>query len=39
LAPAFTVWLDEFLTSYTRHRPVDAAFIGVHARDDRTAPI
>ncbi len=34
-APAFAAWLDEFFTSYYRHRPVNATFIGVHAHDDR----
>ncbi|HEX3721764.1 MAG TPA: DUF885 family protein, partial [Nitrolancea sp.] len=34
-APAFTDWLDEFLTSYYQHRPVNATFIGVHEHDHR----
>ena len=28
-------WLDEFFTSYYRHRPVNATFIGVHEQDHR----
>jgi uncharacterized protein (DUF885 family) len=34
-APAFDAWLDAFFASYTRHRPVNATFIGVHTYDDR----
>jgi Bacterial protein of unknown function (DUF885) len=34
-APALAAWLDDFLTSYCRHRPVSATFIGLHAHDDR----
>jgi uncharacterized protein (DUF885 family) len=34
-APALTAWLDDFLASYCRHRPVNATFIGLHAHDDR----
>jgi hypothetical protein len=33
--PAFTHWLDDFFSSYYRHRPVNATFIGVHTYDDR----
>ena len=29
----FSLWLDRFLTSYYRHRPVNATFIGVHDYD------
>jgi HPt (histidine-containing phosphotransfer) domain-containing protein len=32
---SFSGWLDDFLTSYYRHRPVNATFIGVHTYDDR----
>lgn len=28
-------WLDDFLTSYYKHRPVNATFVGVHTYDDR----
>ncbi len=28
-------WLDEFFSSYYRHRPVNATFIGVHDHDHR----
>lgn len=31
----FSDWLDSFYTSYYRHRPVNATFIGVHAYDYR----
>ena len=34
-APAFSAWLDDFFTSYHRHRPVNATFIGVHEHADR----
>ncbi len=34
-APAFTTWLDDFFTSYCRHRPVSATFVGVHDYDKR----
>jgi Bacterial protein of unknown function (DUF885) len=34
-APALTAWLDDFLASYCRHRPVNATFIGLHAHDER----
>lgn len=34
-APAFTTWLDDFFTSYYRHRPVSATFVGVHDYDKR----
>ena len=34
-APRFSAWLDEFLASYYRHRPVNATFIGVHEYDHR----
>ena len=34
-APKFSAWLDEFLGSYYRHRPVNATFIGVHDYDHR----
>ena len=34
-SPAFNAWLDDFLVSYYRHRPVNATFIGVHEYDDR----
>jgi hypothetical protein len=33
--PSFAAWLDDFLASYYRHRPVNATFIGVHDHDDR----
>ena len=33
--PKFSAWLDEFLASYYRHRPVNATFIGVHDYDHR----
>lgn len=29
----FSLWLDRFLNSYYRHRPVNATFIGVHDYD------
>ena len=29
----FSLWLDRFLDSYYRHRPVNATFIGVHDYD------
>ncbi|MGI8687923.1 MAG: DUF885 domain-containing protein [Thermomicrobiales bacterium] len=29
----FSVWLDDFFTSYYRHRPVNATFIGMHDHD------
>ena len=29
----FSLWLDRFLHSYYRHRPVNATFIGVHDYD------
>jgi hypothetical protein len=32
-APAFTQWMDDFLASYYRHRPVNATFIGEHRYD------
>lgn len=31
----FGPWLDRFLLSYYRHRPVNATFIGVHDHDHR----
>jgi hypothetical protein len=34
-APAFSAWLDDFVESFWRHRPVTATFAGVHAYDDR----
>ena len=34
-APAFTVWLDDFLASFYRHRPVTATYAGIHDYDDR----
>ena len=34
-APAFDGWLDDFLDSYYRHRPVNATFIGRHEHDHR----
>jgi hypothetical protein len=34
-APALAAWLDDFFASYFRHRPVNAAFIGVHDYDER----
>jgi hypothetical protein len=34
-APAFNAWLDDFLASYYRRRPVNATFIGVHDYDDQ----
>lgn len=34
-APAFQHWLDRFFSSYYRHRPVNATFIGIHDYDDR----
>lgn len=34
-APALAAWLDDFLVSYYRHRPVSATFIGIHAHDER----
>src|SRR5215469_13372622 len=34
-APAFDAWLDAFLVSYFRRRPVNATFIGKHDYDDR----
>jgi len=34
-APAFDAWLDAFLASYFRRRPVNATFIGMHAFDDQ----
>jgi hypothetical protein len=34
-APAFTAWLDVFMASYFRRRPVNATFIGMHDFDDR----
>jgi Bacterial protein of unknown function (DUF885) len=34
-APAFDAWLDDFLGSYYRCRPVNATFIGVHDYDDQ----
>ena len=34
-APAFTAWVDAFLASYFRHRPVNATFSGMHELDDR----
>ena len=34
-APAFTLWLDDVLASFWRHRPVTATYAGVHAYDDR----
>jgi Bacterial protein of unknown function (DUF885) len=34
-APAFAAWLDGFLVSYFRHRPVNATCVGVHAHDGR----
>jgi Bacterial protein of unknown function (DUF885) len=33
-APAFSAWLDDFLASYVRHRPVNATFIGARTYDD-----
>ena len=33
-APAFSAWLDDFLTAYYRLRPVNATFIGVHEFDE-----
>ena len=33
--PSLAAWLDDFLTSYYRHRPVNATFIGVHDHDER----
>jgi hypothetical protein len=33
--PSVAVWLDDFLASYYRHRPVNATFIGVHDHDER----
>jgi uncharacterized protein (DUF885 family) len=32
-APVFRAWLDDFFTSYFRHRPVNATFIGMHEYD------
>jgi hypothetical protein len=32
-SPAFTAWLDDFLASYYRRRPVSATFIGRHEYD------
>ena len=32
-APQFDAWLDRFLDSYYRHRPVNATIIGVHDYD------
>jgi hypothetical protein len=34
-APAFRTWLDDFFSSYYRHRPVNGTFIGVHEHDGR----
>jgi hypothetical protein len=34
-APAFKAWLDDFFSSYYRHRPVNATFIGDHEHDGR----
>jgi uncharacterized protein (DUF885 family) len=34
-SPAFNAWLDDFLVSYYRYRPVNATFIGVHEHDHR----
>lgn len=31
--PVFSTWMDDFFTSYYRHRPVNATFIGEHAYD------
>jgi Bacterial protein of unknown function (DUF885) len=33
--PSLAAWLDDFLASYCRHRPVSATFIGVHDHDER----
>src|SRR6266568_6781350 len=33
-AAVFSAWLDDFFTSYFRHRPVSATFIGTHAYDE-----
>jgi hypothetical protein len=33
--PAFDAWMDDFFTSYHRHRPVNATFIGEHDHDAR----
>ncbi len=30
---AFQSWLDDFFTSYYRHQPVNATFIGIHSHD------
>src|SRR5690349_10976459 len=34
LAPAFADWLDAFLVSYFRRRPVNATFTGIHDYDE-----
>src|SRR5712691_11815527 len=34
-APAFAALLDGFFTSYYKHCPVSATFIGIHDYDDR----
>ncbi len=33
MTQAFSSWLDDFFTSYYRHRPVNATFIGIHDYD------
>jgi hypothetical protein len=33
-ASLFSAWLDDFFTSYFRHRPVNATFIGMHDYDE-----
>jgi hypothetical protein len=32
-APHYTAWMDDFLTSYYKNRPVSATFIGMHDYD------
>lgn len=32
-APTFAIWLDRFLASYYKFRPVNATFIGMHGHD------
>ena len=38
-APKFSAWLNDFLGSYYRHRPVNATFIGVHDYDHRLSDL